>query len=48
MKTDMKRILAQTLIVAALGANVAQAKECKGVNFPDQGDSTLFLQKTLE
>jgi len=36
MKTDMKRILAQTLLVAALGANVAQAKEGKGVNFPDQ------------
>ena len=36
MKKDMKRILAQTLIVAALGASVAQAKECKGVNFPDQ------------
>jgi hypothetical protein len=36
MKTDMKRILLQTLTVAVLGANVAQAKECKGVNFPDQ------------
>jgi len=36
MKTDMKRILGQTLLVAALGANVAQAKECKGVSFPDQ------------
>ena len=46
MKTDMKRILAQTLLVAALGANVAQAKECKGVNFPDQaqvGGSNLTL-----
>ena len=36
MKTDMKRLLLQTLIVAVLDPNVAQAKECKGVNFPDQ------------
>ena len=36
MKTNTKRILAQTLIVAALSANAAQGKECKGVNFPDQ------------
>ena len=36
MKTNMNRILTQTLIVAALGANVALGKECKGVNFPDQ------------
>src|SRR5438034_5603875 len=46
VKTDMKRILAQTLLVAALGANVAQAKECKGVNFPDQAQvegSNLML-----
>ena len=36
MKTNMQRILAPTLIVVALGANAAQGKECKGVNFPEQ------------
>jgi len=46
MKTDMKRILLQTLAVAALGAGIAHGKECKGVNFPDQAQvdgSTLTL-----
>jgi hypothetical protein len=36
MKPDMKRILLQTFVVAALGTGMAQGKECKGVNFPDQ------------
>ena len=36
MKTDMKRMLLQALVVAALGVGVAHGKECKGVNFPDQ------------
>jgi chalcone isomerase-like protein len=36
MKPDMKRILLQTFVVAALGTGIAQGKECKGVNFPDQ------------
>ena len=36
MKTGMKRILLPALIAAALAAGVAQGKECKGVNFPDQ------------
>jgi hypothetical protein len=36
MKSYAKRILLPALVVAALGAGVAQGKECKGVNFPDQ------------
>ncbi len=36
MKTYAKRILLPAALVAALGAGVAQGKECKGVNFPDQ------------
>ena len=36
MKPDMKRILLQTIVVAALGAGIAQGKDCKSVNFPDQ------------
>jgi len=36
MKTDMKRILLQALVLAALGTGIAQGKECKGVSFPDQ------------
>jgi hypothetical protein len=36
MKSCAKRILLPVLVVAALGAGVAQGKECKGVNFPDQ------------
>ena len=36
MKRDMKRILWQVFVVAALGMGLAQGKECKGVNFPDQ------------
>ena len=36
MKPDMKRLLLAAFVIAALGAGVAQGKECKGVNFPDQ------------
>jgi hypothetical protein len=36
MKPNMKRILLPALVAAALGMGVAEAKECKGVNFPDQ------------
>lgn len=36
METDTRRILAQALVIMALSTGVAQAKECKGVNFPDQ------------
>ena len=36
MKSYTKRILLSALAVAALGGGVAQGKECKGVNFPDQ------------
>jgi hypothetical protein len=36
MKSHLKRILLPALVVAALSAGVAQGKECKGVNFPDQ------------
>ena len=36
MKRDMKRILWQAFVVAALGMGLAQGKECKGVNLPDQ------------
>lgn len=36
MKTYAKRILLPALVVATLGAGVAQGKECKGVNFSDQ------------
>jgi hypothetical protein len=36
MNTTMKRVLLPALMAAALGASVAQGKECKGVNFPDQ------------
>jgi hypothetical protein len=36
MKPNTKRILLPVLVVAALGMGVAEAKECKGVNFPDQ------------
>jgi hypothetical protein len=36
MESYTKRILLSALVVAALGAGVAQGKECKGVNFPDQ------------
>jgi len=36
MKPYAKRILLPALVAAALGAGVAQGKECKGVNFPDQ------------
>jgi hypothetical protein len=36
MRSYTKRILLPALLVAALGASVANGKECKGVNFPDQ------------
>jgi hypothetical protein len=36
MKPDMKRILLQIFVIAALGTGIAHGKECKGVNFPDQ------------
>ena len=36
MKTNAKRMLVQALVIMALSTGVAQAKECKGVNFPDQ------------
>jgi hypothetical protein len=36
MKTWSKRLLLPALALAALGANVAHGKECKGVSFPDQ------------
>ena len=32
----MRRNLLVLAVIAALGAGVAQGKECKGVNFPDQ------------
>ena len=32
----MKRLLLLALVIAMQGAGVAQAKECKGVGFPDQ------------
>ena len=36
MKSYPKRILFPALVAAMLSAGVAQGKECKGVNFPDQ------------
>ena len=36
MKSYANRILMPALVIATLGAGVAQGKECKGVNFPDQ------------
>ena len=36
MKSHMKRMLLPALVIAALGAGIAQGKECKGVSFPDQ------------
>src|SRR5258705_12779489 len=36
MKSKTKRILMQTFVVAALGTGIAEGKECKGINFPDQ------------
>lgn len=36
MTTSSKRMLLPSLVLAALCAGVAQGKECKGVNFPDQ------------
>jgi hypothetical protein len=36
MKPDMKRILLQAIVVAALGAGIAHGKDCKSINFPDQ------------
>ena len=46
MKTHTKRVLMLAIVVAALVAGVANAKECKGVNFPDQAQvegSNLML-----
>jgi hypothetical protein len=36
MKSQAKRILLSALAVVALGAGAVQAKECKGISFPDQ------------
>jgi hypothetical protein len=36
MKTPARRMLIPLVLAAALGTGLAQAKECKGVNFPDQ------------
>jgi hypothetical protein len=36
MKSQTKQILIPALLFAAMGAGIAQGKECKGVNFPDQ------------
>ena len=36
MKPNVTRILLQAFVVAALGTGVAEARECKGVSFPDQ------------
>lgn len=36
MKSYANRILMPALVIATLVAGVAQGKECKGVNFPDQ------------
>jgi len=36
MKTNMKRVLMPAIVIAALVAGIADGKECKGVNFPDQ------------
>ena len=36
MKSSAKRMLLPLLVASALGAGIAQGKECKGVNFPDQ------------
>src|SRR5438067_13785941 len=46
MKLDVKKILLHTFVIASLGTGIAQGKECKGVNFPDQvqvGGSNLTL-----
>jgi hypothetical protein len=36
MKANAKRMMLPLVVGAALGAGIAQGKECKGVNFPDQ------------
>jgi hypothetical protein len=36
MQTPANRMLICLVLAAALGSGVAQAKECKGVNFPEQ------------
>src|SRR5260221_10330987 len=46
MKSHTKRIMIPAFLIAALGAGAAHAKECKGVNFPDQAQvegSNLML-----
>ena len=44
--SSSKRTLMAMVLLAALGSGVAQGKECKGVNFPDQAQvegSSLML-----
>ncbi len=36
MQSHKKGILLPAILAAALGTGIAEAKECKGVNFPDQ------------
>ncbi len=36
MQPNMKTVLLHAFVIAALGTGFAEAKECKGVNFPDQ------------
>jgi Chalcone isomerase-like len=36
MKSHMKRMLLPAIVAVALGSGIAQGKECKGINFPDQ------------
>lgn len=36
MKSSAKRMLVPLLVASVLAAGVAQGKECKGINFPDQ------------
>jgi len=46
MMADLKRVLGPAIVVLALGAGAAQARECKGVSFADQiqvEGSTLVL-----
>jgi hypothetical protein len=46
MQTPANRILIPLVLAAALGTGLARAKECKGVNFPDQAQvegNTLTL-----
>jgi chalcone isomerase-like protein len=36
MRADLKRVLGPAILVLALGAGAAQARDCKGVSFADQ------------